>query len=111
MDYWKEHAEIALAEAGLPEATDAQLDAMAGVIESAHEFYGQYSGHDVTTDNFHAEKERHHKEDIEKIKADNNRELEAEAKRFKRANEDRSAMAWRLSDVQRENSRLKQNQR
>ena len=58
MDYWREHAEIALSEAGLPSATDEQLDAIAGVIESAHEFYGQNMGHDVATANFKGEQQR-----------------------------------------------------
>ena len=54
MDYWKEHAEIAMDEAGLT-ATEDQLDTIAGVIESAHEFYGQSMGHDVASANWHAE--------------------------------------------------------
>jgi DnaJ-class molecular chaperone len=57
-DYWIEHAEIALNEAGLPKATDEQLEAIAGVIESAHEFYGQAMGHDVASANFKSEEKR-----------------------------------------------------
>lgn len=41
MDYWTEHAEIAMSEAGIENVSSSQLDIIAGVIESAHEFYGQ----------------------------------------------------------------------
>lgn len=54
MDYWKEHAEIAIDEAGLT-ATEDQIDTIAGVIESAHEFYGRAMGHDVASANYHAQ--------------------------------------------------------
>jgi hypothetical protein len=57
-DYWIEHAEIALSEAGLPAATAEQLQAIAGVIESAHEFYGQAMGHDVASANWYAQQRR-----------------------------------------------------
>lgn len=52
-DYWTEHAEIAVSEAGIV-ATSEQLEIIAGVIESAHEFYGQSMGHDVASQNFRA---------------------------------------------------------
>ncbi len=55
-DYWTEHAEIALDEAGLT-ATPKQIDTIAGVIESAHEFYGQSMGHDVASKNFQSAKD------------------------------------------------------
>lgn len=51
MEYWLEHAEIAMDEAKL-DATPEQLDTIAGVIESAHEFYSQSMGHDVATANW-----------------------------------------------------------
>ena len=56
-DYWRDHAEIAMDEAGLT-ATDKQLDTIAGVIESAHEFFGQSMGHDVASANWFGDKER-----------------------------------------------------
>jgi hypothetical protein len=58
MDYWREHAEIAASEAGLTGLTENQLEAIADVIESAHEFYGQSMGHDVASVNFRAEEQR-----------------------------------------------------
>ena len=57
MEYWLEHAAIAMDEAGLT-ATPEQLDAIAGVIESAHDFYGQAMGQDVASANWHADNER-----------------------------------------------------
>lgn len=68
-DYWREHAEIAMDEAGL-EATEKQLETIAGVIESAHDFFSQSMGHDVASANWHGSKER----EI----ADLNKELHAE---------------------------------
>lgn len=56
-DYWEDHAEIAVNEAGLT-ATPEQISVIAGVIESAHEFYGQMHGHDVASANFHGEQRR-----------------------------------------------------
>lgn len=56
-DYWTEHAEIAIDEAGLT-ATSDQIQTIAGVIESAHEFYGQSMGHDVASVNLRGERER-----------------------------------------------------
>ena len=107
MNYWKEHAEIALNDAGLPKATEEQLEIIAGVIESAHEFYGQNMGHDVATSNFHAEKDRNHKDAIARIEAERDRERDAEHERFKRAREEHQAVAWRLSDARREIEQLK----
>lgn len=57
-DYWTEHAEIALEEAGITGATPEQINAIAAVIESAHEFYRQAHGHDVASANFAAEQLR-----------------------------------------------------
>lgn len=71
-DYWQEHAEIAMNEAKLT-ATDDQLDTIAGVIESAHEFYGQAMGHDVASANFKGTQERE--------VADLKRALEAERRK------------------------------
>ena len=68
-NYWIEHAEIAMDEAGL-EATPDQIDTIAGVIESAHQFYGQSMGHDVASANLRAERER----EKEKLEADLERE-------------------------------------
>jgi len=68
-EYWREHAEIAMDEAKL-EATDDQLDTIAGVIESAHEFYGQAMGHDVASTNWHA----NNRQEIEDLK----KEVQAE---------------------------------
>ena len=56
-DYWTEHAEIAVSDAGLT-ATPDQIQTIAGVIESAHEFYGQSMGHDVASANLRGERER-----------------------------------------------------
>ena len=75
-EYWREHAEIAADEAGLTDLSDAQLDAIAGVIESAHEFYGQSHGHDVASANFYAEKERAHEATIRELEARHETELE-----------------------------------
>ena len=57
-DYWLEHAEIALSEAGLLPASEEQLAAIAGVIESAHEFYGQFMGYDIASSNFKSDEIR-----------------------------------------------------
>lgn len=57
MDYWTEHASIAMDEAGIT-ATSEQLDKIAAVIESAHEFYGQMHGHDVADANFRDEQRK-----------------------------------------------------
>ncbi len=67
--YWKEHAAIAIDEAALT-ATNEQLETIAGVIESAHEFYGQAMGHDVASANLRGSQ----LSEIESLK----RDLEAE---------------------------------
>lgn len=69
MDYWKEHAEIAMDEANLT-ANEHQINIIAGVIESAHEFYGQSMGHDVASANFIANEKRK----LDNLKAELERE-------------------------------------
>lgn len=71
MEYWLEQAEIAMDEAKI-KATPDQLDTIAGVIESAHEFYDQSMGHDVASANWHGENER----EIKDLKAELHRERE-----------------------------------
>lgn len=57
-EYWTEHASIALDEAGISGATADQIEAIAGVMESAHDFHAQAHGHDVASVNFHAAEEK-----------------------------------------------------
>ena len=107
MDYWIEHAEIALLEAGLPQATPEQLEAIAGVIESAHEFYGQNMGNDVASANLRAEQERQQKAAI----ADAERAVEMEKsiveRALKHSREERERLSWAMHDLRRENERLR----
>lgn len=107
MDYWKEHADIAMSEAGLT-ATDAQLDTIAGVIESAHDFYGQAMGHDVATSNFIGAQERERKDAIRQLEEENDKEIQLRDRLIKRVREDREGMRWALHDARREISRLEQ---
>jgi uridine phosphorylase len=107
MDYWKEHAEIALEEAGLPSATEAQIDAIAGVIESAHEFYGQNSGNDVATSNFHAEKDRKHSEALKSFEAEKDLEIERERSKFAKLQSDSLRVTYQLLDARRELAKIK----
>ena len=65
----EEHPEIAMDEAEII-ATPEQLERIAGVIEGAHESYGQEMGHDVASTNLKA----HRDQELEAV----NRELEAE---------------------------------
>lgn len=107
MDYWLEHAEIALSEAGLPSATKDQLQVIAGVIESAHDFYGQSMGHDVSNRNFHAEKERQHKDELAQIEKQKDIEIDKAHKALKQSREERERMKWVMSDLRRELSQAK----
>ena len=52
-DYWKEAVEIALEEAGV-NASAEQIEQITGVIEGAHECYGQAFGHDIASRNLAA---------------------------------------------------------
>ena len=46
MDYWKECISIALEEEGV-DATEVQIENIAGAVEGAHECYGMAHGHDA----------------------------------------------------------------
>lgn len=71
-DYWTEHAEIAMDEAKLS-ASPEQIQAIAGVIESAHEFFGQSMGHDVANRNWHESKEQEVKDLKQELLAERNK--------------------------------------
>lgn len=107
MDYWIEHAEIALSEAGLPPATRDQLEAIAGVIESAHEFYGQSMGHDVASVNLRAEQERQQRATIANVERAAEAEKSAVEKSLKRSREDRERLRMAMYNLRRENERLR----
>lgn len=102
MDYWIEHAEIALAEANLPPATAEQLAAIAGVMESAHEFYGQSMGHDVASANLRGEQERQRKAEIAEADRRVKQEREFWENKLKRSKQERERLEWKLHDIRRE---------
>lgn len=108
MDYWEDHAEIALSEAGLPPATKEQIEIIAGVIESAHEHYGQNMGHDVANVNLRAEQERQRKAEIAEIERQAEIEKSVVEKALKASREERERLEWAMHDLRRENARLKQ---
>ena len=108
MDYWNEHADIAMNEAGIKDVTPEQLDIIAGVIESAHDFYGQSSGNDVASVNFVANEKRQQEDLIKQIERDAEIEKAAVEKRLKRSREERENLEWQMLDLRRENERLKQ---
>lgn len=101
MDYWREHAEIAMSEAGITGATDEQLNAIAGVIESAHDFYGQAMGYDVASSNLKAAQERAHQDALRRVEQEKERELEAMAKRTDDIRRDRERLRFALQDARR----------
>ena len=51
-EYWKLCVEEAFSEAGI-EATDEQINTVAGVVEGGHEVFGEMTGLDVANKNFH----------------------------------------------------------
>lgn len=108
MEYWIEHADIAINEAGIKGVTPEQLDTIAGVIESAHEFYGQASGDDVANSNFAAHKEREQEDAIKAVQREADIEKNAVERRLKRSREEREALEWRNHDLRRENERLRE---
>ena len=108
MDYWNEHADIAMNEAGLKGVTPEQLDIIAGVIESAHDFYGQNSGNDVASVNFVANEKRQQEDRIKQIERDAEIEKAEVEKMLKLSREERSNLEWRMHDLRQENQRLKQ---
>ena len=57
MDYWNECISEALEDAGV-EATDKQIDVVAGWVEGAHENYGLATGNDVANANFISDEAR-----------------------------------------------------
>jgi len=107
MDYWTEHADIAISEAGLT-ATKAQLDIIAGVIEGAHDHYGQAMGHDVATSNFVGAQERERKDALRQLEEEKDKEIHLTEKALKLAREERERMQWALHDARREITRLNQ---
>lgn len=76
MDYWREHAEIAINDAEISGVLDWQLEVIAGVIESAHEYYGQRSGHDVASANYHAAREREQEAAIKAVEKEKDQAVE-----------------------------------
>lgn len=105
MDYWIEHAEIALSEAGLPPATPQQLDAIAGVIESAHDHYSQSMGYDVADVNYHGAKEREHRDALARLEREKEKEAEAASRKIKRILEEKQRIQFALEDARRELSK------
>ena len=108
MDYWNEHADIAISEAGIEDVTPEQLKIIAGVIESAHEFYGQMSGNDVASTNFVANEKRQNEDRIKQIERDAETGKAAVEKMLKRSFEERKNLEWRMHDLRQENERLRQ---
>lgn len=106
MDYWVEHAEIALSEAGLPAATPDQLQTIAGVIESAHEFYGQSMGHDVASVNFRAEQERQQAEALRAVEKEKDEAIERANKMLKDARWERDQARFAAQDARRKLAEL-----
>jgi uridine phosphorylase len=108
MEYWLEHAGIAMDEAGLS-ATQNQLAAIAGVIESAHEFYGQTMGHDVASANWVGEQKRQHAAEIKALEVENEATIARADKLIKAAQRGREQAIWRARDAQRELAELQRN--
>ncbi|MCP4208886.1 MAG: hypothetical protein GY767_17805 [Shimia sp.] len=107
MDYWLDHADIALNEAGIQDATEAQIEIIAGVIESAHDFYGQAHGHDIASDNFKAEEERQRRKALTDLEESKDREIRDIEKALKQSRETRSRISLALQDARRELSAIK----
>ncbi len=107
MDYWIEHADIALNEAGIQDATEAQKEIIAGVIESAHDFYGQAQGHDIASDNFKAGEERQRKKALTDLEESKDREIRDIEKALKQSREENRRISRYLQDARREVIALK----
>jgi hypothetical protein len=65
MDYWEECIREAFDDAKI-EATDKQIEIVAGWVESSHEYYGAATGLDVASDNWESSESK----ELKRMKAE-----------------------------------------
>ena len=90
MSYWEECISEAFIEVGIS-ATQKQIEQVAEFVEVSHDNYGMFTGSDVATSNYHANKELEKKELIAKIEREQQKEIEL----LERRQEDRENALWR----------------
>lgn len=73
MDYWEECIREAFGEAKI-EATDEQIEIVAGWVESSHECYGAATGLDVASANFESDEAK----ELKRLKAENEKQRQWE---------------------------------
>lgn len=90
MNYWEECISEAFIEVGIS-ATQEQIEQVAEFVEVSHDNYGMFTGSDVATSNYHAEKESKHKREIVNLEMEQQRRIDELEKR----QEGRENALWR----------------